>query len=145
VRDAEAFSAFAAAVARCHGDAVAQAKAELAETRHRAWSPVMEAAITLRIDTARRVDRARLASEGGVSCTPAQLEELRKARETAFEAVRPRFEAACQAIRTAIQNGLRPYENRFMVEPQFPAREASERAFWGRPMSAREFIDATAG
>jgi hypothetical protein len=63
VRDAEAYSAFTAAVARRLGEAVAQAKAELAETRHQAWLPVLERAISMRINAARRADRARLAAQ----------------------------------------------------------------------------------
>jgi len=144
VRDAEAYASFTGAVVRRASEPVAAAKAELAEARHQAWTPVLEAAIQMRIDVARRVDRARLAAQGGTSHTPAQLAELEAAKTAAFEAVRPRYEAACEAVRVAVQNGLRPYENRYMVEPQFPAREASERAFWDKPLTAEEFVRASA-
>jgi hypothetical protein len=144
IRDAEAHASFTSAVVKRHADAVGRARDELDETKHRAWLPVFNAMITVRIEIARKVDRAILASDGGRDRNPAENEAIRKAREAAFEALRPRFEAAREAYRVALRSGLRAHENRFLAqEPSFPAREASERAWWGRAMSVEEFLAAT--
>jgi hypothetical protein len=144
VRNTEAWASFTSAVARRLGEAVEQAKAELAETKHQVWTPVLERGVELRIAAARRVDRARLAAQWGRSHSPQQVEALEQAKAAAFDAAKPLFDAGNEIIGLAVRNGERFPTNNTFSQPQWHSREANEREFWRKPVSQAELADAVA-
>jgi hypothetical protein len=143
-RATEAYASFTATVMRRRAEAVEHAQEELAEAKHTAWHPVLERAIQMRINAARRADRARLLGRWGTGHTPAQKAEMEAVKKAALDAARPEFDAAREVIAIAVRGGLRLPHNPNLAQPPWPTTEQAERAYWRRPLTAEEFADAAA-
>ncbi|MBC7858266.1 MAG: hypothetical protein H7Z39_05700 [Burkholderiaceae bacterium] len=116
-------------VARLAGP-LAAARAWLSDSRHQACLPILRAGQDHRIDAARLADRAALAPRGD----PATV--------AAMAAARLQWERGRELIRAGVTMGLRFPRHPIEAEPTWPAREASERRFWARPVETQELEDA---
>jgi hypothetical protein len=87
-------------------------------------------------------DRCLVRDRPRRSHSPPQIEVLEAAKAAAFADAQRIFDTGNRIISLACRNGARFPTNDTYSQLQWPSREASEREFWRRPMTAEELQDA---
>ncbi|WP_165943287.1 hypothetical protein [Roseicella aquatilis] len=138
------YASYLAAVAGRMAGPVEEAEAALAAARHAVWAPVAQHGIGLRIEAARKADRAKVLHSAGWGPTPATMAAAAEARNQAVEALRAQWERGNAFLDLAWREGHRPETERTLARPGWPSSESHERLFWRRPATAEEIARAAA-